>query len=169
MMARVEGMPRAALEHGVPWRWETFGEYLDALEGRIGLNAGFIAGHSALRRYILGIKAAGSSDVQRHYSLKLAIVATDNNVFSGPGVTEAGLTKLGRGTLSLEHTSPAAVAYSGNTVVGGTQQDGGTLRLAANAALSLNAAGNNITDAFIEYALPLIGGPLPGYFQFEDV
>ena len=50
MMARVEGMPLAALEHGVPWTWETFGEFLDALEGRIGLNAGFIAGHSALRR-----------------------------------------------------------------------------------------------------------------------
>ena len=57
MMARVEGMPLAALEHGVPWTWETFGEYLDALEGRIGLNAGFIAGHSALRRYVLGPEA----------------------------------------------------------------------------------------------------------------
>jgi 6-phosphofructokinase 1 len=32
----------------------------------------------------------------------------------------------------------------------------------------INAAGNNITDAFIEYALPLIGGPLPGYFQFGE-
>jgi N-acyl-D-aspartate/D-glutamate deacylase len=57
MMARVEGMPLAALEHGVPWTWETFGQYLDALEGRIGLNAGFIAGHSALRRYVLGAEA----------------------------------------------------------------------------------------------------------------
>jgi len=57
MMARVEGMPLGALEHGVPWTWETFGEYLDALEGRIGVNAGFIAGHSALRRYVLGPEA----------------------------------------------------------------------------------------------------------------
>jgi N-acyl-D-aspartate/D-glutamate deacylase len=54
MMARVEGMPLGALEVGVDWTWESFGEYLDALEGRIGLNAGFIAGHSALRRYVLG-------------------------------------------------------------------------------------------------------------------
>ena len=57
MMARVEGMPLGALEHGVPWTWETFGEFLDALEGRIGVNAGFIAGHSALRRYVLGAEA----------------------------------------------------------------------------------------------------------------
>ena len=57
MMARVEGMPLGALEDGVPWTWEGFGEYLDALEGRIGLNAGFLAGHSALRRYVLGPEA----------------------------------------------------------------------------------------------------------------
>jgi N-acyl-D-aspartate/D-glutamate deacylase len=57
MMAKVEGMPLDALEQGVPWTWETFGEYLDALEGGIALNAGFIAGHSALRRYVLGAKA----------------------------------------------------------------------------------------------------------------
>ena len=29
----------------------------------------------------------------------------------------------------------------------------------------INAEGNNITDAFIEYALPLIGGPLPQYVR----
>src|SRR5215207_5218580 len=45
MMARVEGMPLAALENGVPWGWETFGEYLDRLDGRIGVNAGFMVGH----------------------------------------------------------------------------------------------------------------------------
>lgn len=57
MMSRVEGMPLTALEQGVPWSWETFGQYLDALEGRIGVNAAFIAGHSALRRYVLGPEA----------------------------------------------------------------------------------------------------------------
>src|SRR5687768_6311257 len=41
LMAKVEGMPLEALEQGVPWTWESFGEYLDALEGRIALNAGF--------------------------------------------------------------------------------------------------------------------------------
>jgi N-acyl-D-amino-acid deacylase len=32
---RVEAMPREALEAGVPWGWHSFGEYLDALEGRV--------------------------------------------------------------------------------------------------------------------------------------
>src|SRR5437867_7289175 len=33
-LARVEAIPRPALEAGVPWGWETYGEYLDALEGK---------------------------------------------------------------------------------------------------------------------------------------
>jgi len=39
MMAQVEGMSLTALEQGVPWRWQTFGEYLDALEGATAVNA----------------------------------------------------------------------------------------------------------------------------------
>lgn len=31
----------------------------------------------------------------------------------------------------------------------------------------INSEGNHITDAFKEYALPLIGSPLPEYFRFE--
>jgi N-acyl-D-aspartate/D-glutamate deacylase len=54
MMAKVEGMPLAALEQGVPWSWRSFGEYLGQLEGRIAVNAGFLVGHCALRRTVLG-------------------------------------------------------------------------------------------------------------------
>jgi N-acyl-D-aspartate/D-glutamate deacylase len=57
MLAKVEGMPLAALEQGVPWSWSSFGEFLDAFEGRIAVNAGFMVGHSALRRYVLGAEA----------------------------------------------------------------------------------------------------------------
>ncbi|MHB8466112.1 MAG: N-acyl-D-amino-acid deacylase family protein [Acidimicrobiales bacterium] len=54
MMAKVEGMPLAALENGVPWTWETFGEYLAHLDGAVAVNAGFLVGHCALRRYVMG-------------------------------------------------------------------------------------------------------------------
>lgn len=57
MLAKVEGMPLSALEQGVPWTWSTFGEFLDALEGSIAVNAGFMVGHSALRRFVLGADA----------------------------------------------------------------------------------------------------------------
>ncbi|CAN5762802.1 amidohydrolase family protein [soil metagenome] len=60
MMASVEGMSVAALEAGVPWNWETFGDYLDRLEGNVGVNAAFLVGHCALRRYVMGEAAVGS-------------------------------------------------------------------------------------------------------------
>ena len=60
MMARVEGMPLAALENGVEWSWEGFDQYLDRLDGAgIGVNAGFMVGHCALRRYVMGPDAIG--------------------------------------------------------------------------------------------------------------
>lgn len=61
MMAKVEGMPLPALESGLPWSWETFADYLDALEGGIGVNAGFLVGHCALRRYVMGPDAIGGT------------------------------------------------------------------------------------------------------------
>jgi N-acyl-D-aspartate/D-glutamate deacylase len=57
MMSRVEGMPIAALELGAKWDWESFGEYLDGLEGNTAVNAGFLVGHCALRRYVMGAAA----------------------------------------------------------------------------------------------------------------
>jgi len=61
MMAKVEGMPLAALEQGVDWQWESFAGYLASLEGGIAVNAGFLAGHCAIRRYVMGPDAIGKS------------------------------------------------------------------------------------------------------------
>ena len=57
MMAKVEGMPLAALENGIEWDWTSFPEYLDRLDGRLGINAGFLVGHCALRRRVMGTAA----------------------------------------------------------------------------------------------------------------
>jgi N-acyl-D-aspartate/D-glutamate deacylase len=54
MMAKVEGMPLKALEEGIEWDWSTFPEYLARLEGNLGVNAGFLVGHCALRRRVMG-------------------------------------------------------------------------------------------------------------------
>jgi N-acyl-D-aspartate/D-glutamate deacylase len=60
MMAKVEGMPLPALEAGVPWRWSSFADYLAALDGRVGLNVGFLVGHCALRRNVMGADSIGN-------------------------------------------------------------------------------------------------------------
>src|SRR5438067_4642973 len=53
MLARVEGMPLESLREGVPWSWQSTADYFDEIEGRLGINAGFMVGHSAIRRIVM--------------------------------------------------------------------------------------------------------------------
>jgi N-acyl-D-aspartate/D-glutamate deacylase len=57
MLARVEGMPLESLQLGLPWDWTTTGSFLDRLDGTLMPNAGFLVGHSALRRVVMGAAA----------------------------------------------------------------------------------------------------------------
>jgi N-acyl-D-aspartate/D-glutamate deacylase len=61
MLARVEGMPVESLEAGLDLKWSDFGSWLDRLEGRLAVNAGFLVGHSALRRVVMGADSVGSA------------------------------------------------------------------------------------------------------------
>ena len=58
MMSRVEGMPLPALRM-IDWKWESFKDYLDQFEGNISVNAGWLAGHCAIRRYVMGPESVG--------------------------------------------------------------------------------------------------------------
>lgn len=57
MLARVEGMPVESLRLGVPWDWRSTDEYLAAVEPKLGINAAFMVGHSAVRRLVMGTEA----------------------------------------------------------------------------------------------------------------
>ncbi|MFP6665410.1 MAG: amidohydrolase family protein [Deltaproteobacteria bacterium] len=73
MLARVEGMPLAALQKGVPWNWTSFADYLSRFEESLVINAGFLVGHSALRRVVMGEDAVGkeASDEQLEAMVRL--------------------------------------------------------------------------------------------------
>ena len=43
----------------MPYDWRTFGEYLDRIDGTTAVNAGFLVGHSAIRRCVMGDDAVG--------------------------------------------------------------------------------------------------------------
>ena len=60
MLSRVEGMPLESLQQGVPWNWASFGEWLDQLDGTLSINTGFMVGHSALRRLVMGERSVGN-------------------------------------------------------------------------------------------------------------
>ena len=57
-MESVEDIPASAIIHGLSWEWETYGEYLDAMD-RVpkGINAGGYVGDVALRLYVAGDEA----------------------------------------------------------------------------------------------------------------
>lgn len=61
MLSRVEGMPLETLRQALNPTWTRFGEYLDALEGTPSINIGFLVGHSALRRAVMGDRAIGQA------------------------------------------------------------------------------------------------------------
>ena len=73
MMSKVEGMSLVALEEGAPWNWHSFGEYLDALEGRTAVNAGFMVGHCALRRHVMGADAVGGQPTEAQLAQMLQL------------------------------------------------------------------------------------------------
>jgi N-acyl-D-amino-acid deacylase len=55
VLENVEGMPLAALEAGIPWTFETFPEYLDALDALpLRINVAPLIGHTPLRFYVMG-------------------------------------------------------------------------------------------------------------------
>ena len=55
---RAEDMSRAAIQRGVPWRWTTFAQYLDAVEALPkALNIAAQCGHSAVRASVMGERA----------------------------------------------------------------------------------------------------------------
>ena len=58
MMETVEDIPRNAILTGLPWSWEDYGGYLDAVEKiRPGINIAGLVGHSAVRFYVMGERA----------------------------------------------------------------------------------------------------------------
>jgi N-acyl-D-amino-acid deacylase len=54
MLSYVEAIPMDVLQAGVPWNWTSFPEYMHAVEQRLGVNAGTLMGHSAVRYYAMG-------------------------------------------------------------------------------------------------------------------
>jgi N-acyl-D-aspartate/D-glutamate deacylase len=74
MLARVEGMPLDALRAGLDWGWASFGDWLNRLDGRIAVNAGFLVGHSALRLAAMGSDAVGSEATPEQVERMVAVL-----------------------------------------------------------------------------------------------
>jgi N-acyl-D-aspartate/D-glutamate deacylase len=58
MLCRVEGMSPEALDAGLRFRSGTFSDYLESLDGQVGVNVACMVGHAALRRWVMGEAAS---------------------------------------------------------------------------------------------------------------
>ena len=98
MMAVVEGMPRAALLGGGPWTWNSFAEFLDRLDVGLSVNAGFLVGHSTVRRVVMG--EAATSDRADAVQLEAMVRLVEASLTGGA----LGLSSsLGEGHLDGDH------------------------------------------------------------------
>ena len=58
MMETVEDIPKEAILDGLPWDWESYGEYLDSIGSRgTSINVAGMVGHCAARFYVMGERA----------------------------------------------------------------------------------------------------------------
>ena len=57
MFKQIEDIPLATFDAGVPWSWETYPQYLDAIRPGLGINVAGLVGHSPLRSYVMGAAA----------------------------------------------------------------------------------------------------------------
>ncbi|MGP3990619.1 N-acyl-D-amino-acid deacylase family protein [Streptomyces sp. 3N207] len=108
MMSKVEGMSLVALEEGAPWNWHSFGDYLDALEGRTAVNAGFMVGHCALRRHVMGQDAIGGQpdEAQLEQMLRLLHEAMEAGAW-GLSTTQSSTHSDGDGNpVASRHAGP---------------------------------------------------------------
>jgi N-acyl-D-aspartate/D-glutamate deacylase len=82
MFSRVEAIPLGSLQQGITFRWKSFGEFLDVVEqSGVVVNVGFLAGHSALRRSVMGRRA--SSDPASAGEVEEMCAALDDALRAG--------------------------------------------------------------------------------------
>jgi len=81
MMEAVEDIPGTALAEGIDWKWESFPEYLDALEAfPRAIDIGTQMPHSAIRAYVMGNEGSYRD------------VATEDEINQMADITREGLT-----------------------------------------------------------------------------
>jgi N-acyl-D-aspartate/D-glutamate deacylase len=98
MMAVVEGIPRSALVGGGPWDWRSFGEYLNRVDRGLSVNAGFLVGHSTVRRAVMG-EAASVAQADDDQLEEMAHLVAESVAQGALGFSSS----LGEGHLDGDH------------------------------------------------------------------
>jgi N-acyl-D-aspartate/D-glutamate deacylase len=88
LMEGVEDIPGTALAEGITWGWETFPQYLDAIEGmpRV-LDVGAQVPHGAVRAYVMGDRGARNQVPTAEDIARMAAIVRDGIAAGALGFT----------------------------------------------------------------------------------
>ena len=78
LMEGVEDLPEVVLSEGLPWRWETFPEYLDFLDNReYDIDIAAQLPHAALRVFAMGQRGVDRSPAEPEDRIRMAEIAKE--------------------------------------------------------------------------------------------
>jgi len=75
MMESVEDIPSKTILEGLPWDWESYGEYLDSIERlEPAINVAGLVGHCAIRTYVMGDRGVDEEPTPEEIEQMAALV-----------------------------------------------------------------------------------------------
>ncbi len=156
LMEGVEDIPGAVLEEGIDWSWESFGQYLDAVDRRPhDMDLGAQLPHGALRLYVMGERAARLEEATDEDAAAMRRLATEALRAGALGFTTSRTlnhrTSTGGPTPSLR-----ATASELQEIVAGVADAGhGVVELISDFSPDLNGEFDLIRDLVAQTGRPL--------------